>query len=52
MISGTHIDVVEREAKQQTLEELEKKAEKLSRKVRHIPDEEVAKHIREDRDTR
>ena len=43
---------LEREVRRKILEEAERRAKKLSRKVAHIPDEEVARIIREDRDAR
>ncbi len=45
-------EALEREVKRRILEEAEKKAKKLSRKVSHIPDEEIVRLIREDREAR
>lgn len=41
---------LEEEVKKHILSEVEKKAKELSRKVSHIPDEEIARLIREDRE--
>jgi hypothetical protein len=43
---------LEEEVKKKILEEIEKKALQLSKKVSHIPDEEIARIIREDREAR
>ncbi len=45
-------EALEREVRRRMLEELEKKARKLSEKVMHIPDEEIAEIIREYREAR
>ena len=41
---------LEEEVKKHVLSEVERKARELSRKVSHIPDEEIARLIREDRE--
>ena len=41
---------LEEEVKKHILSEVERKARELSRKVSHIPDEEIARLIREDRE--
>lgn len=43
---------LEEEVKKHMLNEIEEKARELSRKVSHIPDEEIARIIREDREGR
>lgn len=43
---------LEEEVKKRMLEELEKLSRELSRELSHIPDEEVVKMIREDREGR
>jgi len=43
---------LEEEVKKRMLSEIEEKARKLSKKVSHISDEEIARIIREDRDRR
>jgi len=45
-------EALEREVRRRILEEVEKKAWKLSEKLKNIPDEEIAKLIREDRELR
>jgi len=45
-------EALEREVRRRILEEVEKKARKLSEKLKNIPDEEIAKLIREDRELR
>ena len=45
-------EALEREVRRRMLEELEKKARKLSEKVMHISDEEIAEIIREYREAR
>jgi len=44
--------LLEKEVKRRMLEELEEKAKELSVKISHIPDEEIAELIREDREGR
>ena len=41
-----------REMRKYTLKKIENKAKKLSKKLRHIPNEEIVKLIREDREER
>ncbi len=41
---------LEEEVKKRILEDIEKRAKKLSRKLPEIPDEEIARIIREDRE--
>ena len=43
-------EALEREVRRRILEEVEEKAKKLSEKVAHVPDEEIARIIREDRE--
>ncbi len=43
---------LEEEVRRKILEEVEEKARELSKKVAHIPDEEIVKLIREDREGR
>lgn len=43
-------ETLEREVKRRILEEAEREAKKLSDKVSHITDEEIARLIREDRE--
>ena len=43
---------LEEEVKKHILSEVEEKAKKLSKRASHIPDEEIAKIIREDREGR
>lgn len=43
---------LEEEVKKRVLEMLEEKARKISEKIKHIPDEEIARLIREDREVR
>jgi len=43
---------LEEEVKKRMLSEIEEKARKLSKKISHIPDEEIAKIIREYREKR
>jgi len=43
---------LEEEVRKRMLEEAEEKARRLSEKVAHIPDDEVARIIREDREVR
>ncbi|MEM1607446.1 MAG: hypothetical protein QXW55_03415 [Candidatus Bathyarchaeia archaeon] len=43
---------LEEEVKRRMLEELEKLSRELSREMSHIPDEEIVRMIREDRDGR
>jgi len=43
---------LEEEVKKHILSEIEEKARKLSRKISHIPDEEIARIIREYREKR
>jgi len=45
-------EALEREVRRRVLEEAEKRAKKLSGKLKEIPDEEIAKLIREDRESR
>ena len=45
-------EALEREVRKKILEEAEKRARKLSEKLRKIPDEEIAKLIHEDRELR
>ncbi|MHB9301982.1 hypothetical protein [Thermofilum pendens] len=45
-------EALEREIRRRILEEAEKLARELSKKVSHIPDEEIARIIREDREAR
>jgi len=45
-------EALEREVRRRILEEVEKKARKLGEKLKNIPDEEIAKLIREDRELR
>jgi len=45
-------EALEREVRRIVLEEAEKRAKKLSGKLKEIPDEEIAKLIREDRESR
>ncbi len=45
-------EALEREVRRRILEELEKKAKRLSKKVSHISDEEIADIIREYREAR
>jgi len=45
-------EALEREVRRRILEEIEEKARKLSEKVGHIPDEEVAEIIRGYREAR
>jgi len=43
---------LEEEVRKRILDEIEKEARELSKKVSHIPDEEIARIIREDREGR
>ena len=44
--------VLEEEVRKRMLEEVEEEAKRLSKKVAHIPDDEVARIIRKDREGR
>ncbi len=43
---------LEEEVKKKILEEIEEEARRLSKKISHIPDEEIARIIREDREAK
>ena len=45
-------EALKREVRRRILEEVEERARKLSGRVKHIPDEEIARIIREDREAR
>ena len=45
-------EALEREVRRRLLEEAERRARKLSEELRNIPDEEIARLIREDRELR